>query len=311
MKYIYVEHEDIEQFREHMFVDANVYQMSQGPLQAFRKSLVLDNVSLFYRQEGAAIVATCLNLPDQYLVSIPLLDIIVNGKELTMEQLFVIAPNEVIHHPIPEDFQAFGICFSKKQAQRYLSSDLLNAISKNSEAVRANKIALPFIAEFKANVIALYEELFEKRELLNAEQISEYEKQLFLLIEQLFSPLLQNSKSTGHFIGSRRNIVSRAIEYIIDNDIDDIPVQELADKCFCSMRSLEYAFKSIYQITPKQFLTIRRLHIVRGKIKAQEFVTLKDLMLDMGISNPGRFSAQYFKLFAEYPKETWSRFKAQ
>ena len=311
MKYIYVEHEDIEQFREHMFVDANVYQMSQGPLHAFRKSLILDNVSLFYRQEGAAIVATCLNLPDQFLLAIPLLDIIVNGKELTMEQLFVIAPDEVIHHPVPEDFQAFGICFTKNQALQYLSAELLQAITKNAEAIRANKIALPFIAEFKTRVIALYEDLFANREQVNAEQIADYEKTLFLLLEQLFAPLLHQSKGTGHFIGSRRNIVSRAIEYIVENDIDDIPVQELADKCYCSMRSLEYAFKSIYQITPKQFLTIRRLHIVRDKIKAQEFATLKDLMLDMGISNPGRFSAQYFKLFAEYPKETWSRFKVQ
>ena len=253
MKYIYVEHEDIEQLREHMFVDANVYQMSQGPLHAFRKSLILNNVSLFYRQESAALVATCLNLPEQFLVAIPLLDIIVNGKELTVEQLFVIAPDEIIHHPVPEDFQAFGICFTKDQALQYLPAELLMAISKNAEAIRANKIALPFIVEFKSKVIELYEEIFANRESITAEQSQEHEKALFKLVEELFWPLLQHAKTSSHFIGSRRNIVSRAIEYIVENDVDDIPVQELADKCYCSMRSLEYAFKSIYQTAQSSF----------------------------------------------------------
>ncbi len=309
MKYIYVEHDDIEQFSEHMFVDANVYQMSQGPSIGFRKSLVLENTTLFYRQESAALLATCSSLPDQFLIAIPLLDIVVNGRELTMEELFVIGPDEIIHHPIPEDFQAFGICFTREQASQYLSPELLDVITSNAEAIRTNKVALPFIAEFKAEAVTLFERLFAIREIASRQQIMDYEKALFGLIERLFSPLLQNNKNRGHFNGSRRNIVSRAIDYIVENELDDISVQELADKCYCSMRSLEYAFKSIYQITPKQYLSVRRLHIVRDKIKSQEFTNLKDLMLDMGISNPGRFSAQYYKLFGEYPRETWRRFK--
>lgn len=310
MKYVYVEHEDIKHFSENMLVNANVYQVSHGKLQSFRKSLVLEHSTLFYRQTAASLVANYSTVSQQYLIVLPLLDTMVNGKDLTLEQLFVIGPNEIIHHAIPEGFQTFGIGFSHQQASRYLSDRLLELISDAAEAIRANKIKLPFIAEFKSRSIRLYEDLYAIREQATAETIAEYEKSLFLLIEQLFSPLLKQTRLKNYLNSSRRNIVSRAIEYIVDNDLTDVPVQELASKCYCSMRSLEYAFKSIYQITPKQFLSLRRLHIVREKIKAQEFASLKDLMSHIGVSNPGRFSAQYFKLFGEYPRETWSRYKA-
>ena len=294
-----------------MFVDASVYQMSKGPLHAFRKSLVLEHVSLFYRQERAALVATCSSQADQFLIAIPLLDIVVNGRDLTTDHLFVIGPDETIHHPVPEQFQTFGICFTYQQAVKYLSPELLQAISNYSEEIRAHKIELPYISEFKRRSIDLYEQLFAVRENISKAEITEREEVLFGLIERLFSPLLMLSKPRSQRNGSRKNIVSRAIEHIVENDITDIPVQEWADKCYCSMRSLEYAFKTMYQITPKQFLSIRRLHIVRGKIKAQEFGSLKDLMSHIGVSNPGRFSAQYFNLFGEYPKQTWSKHKHQ
>lgn len=310
MKYIYVEHEDTEHLREHMFVNASVYQMSKGPLHAFRKSLILEHVTLFYRQERAAIAAMYSSHPDQFVIAIPLLDIIINGRNLTTDQLFVIGPDEIIHHPGPEQFQMFGICFNYQQACKYLSPELLQAISSYSESIRANKVELPFISRFKSQCIDLYETLFANRELASKREIVEYEESIFALIEKLFTPLLDVTKPSSQFTGSRRNIVSRAIEHIVDNDITDIPVQEWADKCYCSMRSLEYAFKSIYKITPKQFLSIRRLHIVRSKIKSQEFASLKDLMSHIGVSNPGRFSAQYFNLFGEYPKQTWSRYKS-
>lgn len=310
MKYIYVEHEDIKHFSENMLVNANVYQITYGQLQSFRKSLVLDNCTLFYRQSAGSLVANYSNVAQQFLIVLPLLDSMVNGKELTLEQLFLIGPNEVIHHAIPEGFQTFGIGFSYQQASRYLSDKLLQAIGDGAEAIRSNKIKLPFMAEFKERSIKLYEQLYALRDKASAEEIAELEKSLFALIEQLFTPLLKHTKLKSYLNSSRRNIVSRAIEHIVDNDLTDIPVNELADKCYCSMRSLEYAFKSIYKITPKQFLSVRRLHIVREKIKDQEFASLKDLMSHIGVSNPGRFSAQYFKLFGEYPRETWSRHKA-
>ena len=310
MKYIYVEHEDIKHFSENMLVNANVYQITYGQLQSFRKSLVLDNCTLFYRQSAGSLVANYSNVSQQFLIVLPLLDSMVNGKALTLDQLFLIGPNEVIHHAIPEGFQTFGISFSQQQAAKYLSENLLQAISDGAEAVRSNKIKLPFIAEFKEQAIALYEKLYAVRDKISADDIAQHERALFELIEKLFTPLLKHSKLKSYLNSSRRNIVSRAIEHIVDNDLTDIPVNELADKCYCSMRSLEYAFKSIYKITPKQFLSVRRLHIVREKIKDQEFASLKDLMSHIGVSNPGRFSAQYFKLFGEYPRETWSRHKA-
>lgn len=309
MKYIYVEHEDIKHFSENMLVNANVYQTSYGQLQSFRKSLILDNCTLFYRQSAGALVANYSNRTQQFLIVLPLLDSMVNGKPLTLEQLFLIAPNEVIHQAIPEGFQTFGISFSAEQAALYLPANLLQAITDGAEGIRSNKIKLPFIAEFKGSVIELYEQLYALKDNVDAYDIAQYEQSLFALIERLFKPLLKHSKLKTYLNSSRRNIVSRAIEHIIDNDLTDIPIHELADKCYCSMRSLEYAFKSIYSMTPKQFLSVRRLHIVREKIKAQEFASLKDLMLHIGVSNPGRFSAQYFKLFGEYPRETWSRYK--
>lgn len=81
---------------------------------------------------------------------------------------------------------------------------------------------------------------------------------------------------------------------------------EMARAAGVSQRTLELAFTSQVGMTPGKYLKLHRLNqshnaLARGDA---ETTSVTEVALSMGFSHPGRFSAEYRKLFGELPSET-------
>ena len=76
-----------------------------------------------------------------------------------------------------------------------------------------------------------------------------------------------------------------------------------------SARSLQYAFRDIYGMTPIQCFKARRLARARTLLrKAQpERGAVKRAALEVGATELGRFSVDYRSFFGESPSVTLSR----
>lgn len=94
--------------------------------------------------------------------------------------------------------------------------------------------------------------------------------------------------------------------WIYANLEQPISVPLLAQQFGISVRSLQVAFRSRRDCTPMDFVRTARLWAVRRELRqsAQTTQQLRFVASKFGLLHPGRFAAQYRKIFGELPSET-------
>lgn len=105
----------------------------------------------------------------------------------------------------------------------------------------------------------------------------------------------------------RAAVVKRAIADIHKEPKSNLTIVELSNNCFCSIRTLEYSFKSILGCSPKAYIIKRRLNLIKHEIKHSPEKSISRIAIDFGVVNAGRFSNDYFMYFGEYPSDTRNR----
>jgi AraC-like DNA-binding protein len=86
-------------------------------------------------------------------------------------------------------------------------------------------------------------------------------------------------------------------------------VGDLCRETGASERTLEYAFREHFGVTPKAYLQAVRLHQVRGELRAANpaFARVSDVANRWGFWHMGQFAADYRKMFGELPSQTLKR----
>ncbi|MDH3999036.1 MAG: helix-turn-helix domain-containing protein [Desulfuromonadales bacterium] len=107
----------------------------------------------------------------------------------------------------------------------------------------------------------------------------------------------------------RAQLVELAEEYLYGIDANQVKVSELAHNLSVSIRTLEYAFKEVFGITPKRYLMIRRLNFVRQKLLREPNKTITHHATQHGFWHMAQFSADYKDFFGEAPSETLKKIK--
>ena len=102
--------------------------------------------------------------------------------------------------------------------------------------------------------------------------------------------------------------VRRAEEYIAAHATEPITLDDVVAAAGVPARSLYAAFESCRGTTPMAFLRERRLELARQRLlQAQATSSVASVVRDLGLGNPGRFSAAYKTRFGESPSETLAR----
>jgi len=88
-----------------------------------------------------------------------------------------------------------------------------------------------------------------------------------------------------------------------------LTVPELCEAIGASQRTLEYAFRESFDLTPPAFLRLQRLHTTQRRLmtSCRNNATVADIAHEQGFYELGRFAADYKRLFGELPSQTLRR----
>jgi AraC family ethanolamine operon transcriptional activator len=106
-------------------------------------------------------------------------------------------------------------------------------------------------------------------------------------------------------ISSRQAAVRRAVEHV-HRSTGLVSTLELTSAAGVSRRTLEYGFREMLGVTPAQYLHLHRLNGARRDLSAADprSSTVVRIARSWGFGHPGRFAAQYRRLFDEMPSKT-------
>jgi AraC-like DNA-binding protein len=305
LKFKNFSNKDCTEFEHSISISAKTYQTSPGRNESERRCFILPELAFFYRKENLARLTVLFQESNQYLLIVPLTNLIVNGISHSANELIIINPSDITYCTLPENFSCVGVSFSSLQVKNHLSAIALHHLKVAGKSkLLGNPLKLD-TSSITNYILQTSKPLTFQNYQTGLENQSIVAKTCFELINNTFNNVLESSKNRAY--QSRKNIVDRAFNFFVGSDITDVAIPELAEQCYCSVRSLEYAFKSILQMTPKRFVTLRKYHLVRQSIKKQGSTSMKSLLQQFGLTNQGRFTLQYEALFGESPKMTWDK----
>jgi AraC-like DNA-binding protein len=108
---------------------------------------------------------------------------------------------------------------------------------------------------------------------------------------------------------NRVKYVTLAKAYIEANLNSPLGMETLARVTDVSPRTLEYAFREVFDTTPLRYIKVRRLHAARRQMNGanEEAVNVTQVAMQYGFRHLSYFSRDYRAMFGEYPSETLAK----
>lgn len=108
---------------------------------------------------------------------------------------------------------------------------------------------------------------------------------------------------------TRMRGLRKAVEYLRHTPDAHIPMSNLCKISGISERSLQYAFRDAFGMTPNETMLHRRLHFVRQVLLVSDTqnASVTEVAMQFGFSELGRFANRYKRLFGELPSQTLAR----
>ena len=107
----------------------------------------------------------------------------------------------------------------------------------------------------------------------------------------------------------RQGGLKRAVEFLRSTDSSSITIADLCAVAQVTQRTLEYAFRENFGMSPLGFLHLRRYHAARRDLLAADAktVTVGEIAQKNGFYQMGRFAVRYKALFNDSPSQTLER----
>jgi len=139
---------------------------------------------------------------------------------------------------------------------------------------------------------------------------TDFRRQLEVEIPTLLLKAIGPREKTGRMLSSvgRSRVARRAVALIAERADVPLTVQQLCADLETSERTLQYAFREQFDVTPKQYLQSVRLNGVRKDLRRSGSTTrIADVANRWGFWHLGQFANDYRRHFGELPSETLSR----
>lgn len=135
--------------------------------------------------------------------------------------------------------------------------------------------------------------------------------------EQLFAALLsewERRRGIGGLVadklnpGERLRVVQRAEAYMAAHSGANCRIDDMCIAACTSLSTLERVFREVFGVTPRRFLTLRRLAGVRNELlNGDPDHSVTEVATRWGFFHLGRFAQEYAQLYHERPSQTRAR----
>ncbi|MCG8307222.1 MAG: helix-turn-helix domain-containing protein [Cytophagales bacterium] len=231
-------------------------------------------------------------------------------RKVNGNQLLVFPENGTLDGVSFDGFQVFTISISNSHLEAMLEKlryeQAKKILGKNEVAIRVSDV---FVNSFTANA----------RRLLHsgAANTIVYEEKLYnTLISELPIVLLkefENNKVCLPRSKSRQRdrALSGAIDIIEAAQGVIVKVEDICERVGVSERTLEYAFKEKYSVSPKTFINGMMFNKVRKELRRGASHKISDVAAKYGFWHMGQFAADYRTWFGELPSDTIKKSQKQ
>lgn len=284
--------------------DLDLVQLESGifradVLQTFMSDVLISKAEFFKKVEQSG------SAPEGYRTFVFLVrkdaHLLWRGHDVSSNDIMLFPESRELHSISDEHFHVVTFSISKQRLETYYADDRyadFEKVFQNTEVFRCAadhvmRLRLLFARFFELSIrdVFLLEQL--KCDLIDC------------LLECCASSLIRES----HRPDTNRVIaVAKAKELIEIAGNHPLRVADLAREAKVSARTLEYAFREQYQMSPKAYIQSYRLHQVRQSLKGEEDESkIWKLASRWGFWHMGQFASDYRKTYGELPRATFSR----
>ena len=227
------------------------------------------------------------------------------GYDVSGDMLCIFPQGGELDSITHDDFDVFPISVSEASFNKtceLLELPDITTLINNSEVFRCNPKK---ISELRSWLLSVYHNLITGTEKFRGAQ---YLKQVEQgLIDRLVS-ILSETNLTIRIkpLRKRDKALLAAENYIAESGNEQITIAELCLVVNVSERTLEYAFREQYGLTPKGYTLMHRMNNVRKQLRKSKPSkgAISEIARLHGFWHMGQFSTDYKKIFAELPSET-------
>ena len=227
------------------------------------------------------------------------------GYDVSGDMLCIFPQGGELNSITHDDFDVFPISISEvsfNETCELLELPDITTLINNSEVFRCNPKK---ISELRSWLLSVYHNLItDTAAFRNTRYLKQIEQGL---VDRLVSILAEPHQPVSMKPLRKRDKALLAAEnHIAKSGSDQITIAELCSVANVSERTLEYAFREQYDLTPKSYTLIHRMNNARKQLRKSNpgKDTISEIARLHGFWHMGQFSADYKKIFAELPSET-------
>lgn len=268
-----------------------------------------ENFLLYHEKFSRSVSVIGLSPPGMLGIGIPIssgVEAQYWGQVYGLESCPMILPGP-LNVAWEHDHQQLVVLVDINSLQVSMSSrefEQLGVLAKSRRAGISPKVrnAFTMFMEGTLKLCAAQPELSEK----SGFQCHIYEQLVFFLSSIARSTLSENISRQSSI---RSRGFQRAIDFMRGSEAINLTMAELCRVAEVSERTLQYAFKDVFDISPQEFITRRRLHAVRHALLTcdRRSTFVGQIAMDHGFFELGYFAGSYRRLFGELPSETFSK----
>ena len=286
-------------------VQIRMEQLSQGAFQSCLESVQAGEL-IFYREHWTQrLKVNAVNPEDYVLIGVPVSSgIVFRGEHIDPGLVVVNPPAVEMEFSTGRVSDQLVMFVPRHLLFQYLGEESGTQVLSGRRPWRGNHQAIVSLA---GTINRLLDHYLALDVLSNGgQECAAIESELLSAVTQVFTDKNLHLGRIGK--PARRRALLRAIEYCKDRR-QPIRVPELARVAETSQRTLEYAFKESFGISPTKYLRWSRMNKVRDELLAAcpESTLVTHVAFGWGFTDLGHLAVEYRQLFGESPSTTLAR----
>jgi AraC family ethanolamine operon transcriptional activator len=300
---------NVEEQNESSALNVRIEQLSPGPLRSSIEYIRTDGLMLYRQHLNRRIHASGAS-PDGYIMigttASQKSRVEWNGESLGARRLAFAGPATDLDFSIFEDSDPVVLLVKPELLLRYLGEE------KTAEMLGAGhtlECDPGFNKQLVRSTGLIIDRYLGHGELLdNKQERDTIESELLEILNQIHAGA--DARSGRNTKAKRGEALRGAIEYA--NSVNGpIPIPALAEVVGVSQRTLEYAFRETFGVTPARYLRWSRMNRLHREFLDAEpgSASITATAAKFGFSELGRLAVEYRALFGESPSATARRTK--